>query len=189
MSPTLPPSEHPRAASIEAATGIALSEWTRRIDEAGGRDLDHAAIARLLPQRWDVTEWWAQNVTVAYEQVIGRRVIGQSCEGDFSASASRTLTGDPDAVVARWDAFMTAPRREQLGLGEPSLSATARWRYWRAPLTDGSRLSVNIAAKDDRRSTLGIEHKGIESAEGREVWKTAWTRTLTDFTAVDEENR
>lgn len=189
MSTALPPSEHPRAASIEAGTGVALTTWTRRIDAAGGRDLDHAAIARLLPQRWDVTEWWAQGVTVAYEQVIGRRVSGQSCEGDFSASASRTVAGDPDAVLARWDAFMTAQRRERLGLGGSALTSTARWRYWRAALTDGSRLSVNISAKDDRRSTLGIEHRGIGSAEGREVWKTAWTRTLTDFTAFDEENR
>lgn len=189
MSTAMPPSEHPRAASIEAATGVALSEWTRRIDQAGGRDLDHGAIARLLPQRWGVTEWWAQNVTVAYEQVIGRRVVGQSCAGDFSASASRTLAGDPDAVLARWDAFMTAQRRDQLGLDEPALTSTARWRYWRAALTDGSRLSVNITAKDDRRSTLGLEHKGIESAEGREAWKAVWTRTLRDLTAPDQETR
>lgn len=189
MTIALPPSEHPRAASIEAATGVALTTWTRRIEEAGGRDLDHAAIARLLPQRWDITEWWAQSVTVAYEQVIGRRVVGQSCAGDFSASASRTLTGDPDAVLARWDAFMTAQRRERLGLGAGDLSSTARWRYWRAALTDGSRLSVNITAKDENRSTLGLEHKGIASAEDREAWKAAWTRTLTDFTAFDEENR
>ena len=36
-------------------------------------------------------------MTIAYEQLIGRRVVGQSCAGDFAASASRTLPGDPDA--------------------------------------------------------------------------------------------
>ena len=181
--------QHRHAARIENATAVPLAAWVQRIDEAGGRDLDHAAIARMLPQRWGISEWWAQGVTVAYEQVIGRRVVGQSCEGDFAASASRTVPGGMDSVRSRWDAFMSAERREELGLEQPGLTDTARWRYWRAAVQDGTRVSVNITAKDAGRSTLGLEHKGIETAEGREVWKAAWKRTLTDFTAWDEENR
>ncbi|WP_193104893.1 hypothetical protein [Brachybacterium sp. FME24] len=200
MSTDMSPAEHPRAASIESGTGTALATWVDRIEQAGGRDLDHTAIARLLPERWDITEWWAQGVTVTYEQLIGRRVVGQSCEGDFAASASRTLVGDPDAVRARWDAYMTPARRARLGLEEPSLTDTATWRYWRAAVEDGTRLSVNITAKAaakgsatrspgagssrNPRSTLSIEHKGLGSAADRDAWKAAWTRTLDDFTAL-----
>lgn len=181
MSTETPPQEHPHAPRIESGTGTPLATWVQRIDDAGGRDLDHTAIARLLPQRWEISEWWAQGVTVAYEQLIGRRVAGQSSGGDFAASASRTLPGDPDSVRERWDGFMNPARREALGLQQPSLSDTPTWRYWRVAVSDGSRLSVNITAKDEGRSTLGIEHKGLESAEARELWKTAWKTTLTDF--------
>jgi len=195
MNTETSPREHPRAASIESGTGTALETWVQRITEAGGPDLDHAAIARLLSERWDITEWWAQGVTVAYEQVIGRRVVGQSCDGDFSASASRTVPGDIDAVRDRWVTFMTPARREQLGLEEPRLSDTATWRYWRAAVADGSRVSVNISAKDSPagrtstgpRSTLGIEHKGLETATGRDAWKAAWSRTLADFTTSPDD--
>ncbi|MGP5126308.1 hypothetical protein ACTXKL_07225 [Brachybacterium tyrofermentans] len=195
MNTETSPREHPRAASIESGTGTALETWVQRITEAGGPDLDHAAIARLLPERWDITEWWAQGVTVAYEQVIGRRVVGQSCDGDFSASASRTVPGDIDAVRDRWATFMTPARREQLGLEEPRLSDTATWRYWRAAVADGSRISVNITAKSSPagrtstgpRSTLGIEHKGLETATGRDAWKAAWSRTLADFTTSPDD--
>ncbi|MDN5899251.1 MAG: hypothetical protein L0H74_04215 [Brachybacterium sp.] len=192
---SIPPQEHRHAARIGAGTGVPLEVWTLRLDEAGGRDLDHASIARLLPQQWEISEWWAQGVTVAYEQIIGRRVVGQSCDGDFAVSASRTVPGDPDSVRDRWDGFMSPERREELGLTEPRLTDTATWRYWRAPVDDGTRLSVNITAKDEGRCTLGLEHKGIETAEGREVWKTAWKRVLTDFAALtdfttfDQENR
>lgn len=189
MSSPTTPEAHPHAARIEAGTGTPLGTWVDRLDEAGGRDLDHAALARLLGERWDVEDWWAQGVTVAYEQVIGRRVVGQSCEGTFSASASRTLPGDPDAVRDRWHAFMTATRREELGLEEPSLSDTERWRYWRAAGVDGSRVSVNITAKDEGRCTLGIEHKSLASAEERQAWKSAWKRTFDDFTTTDQESR
>lgn len=40
-----------------------------------------------------------------------------------------------------------------------------------------------------RREELGIEHKGIGTADGREAWKAAWKRTLTDFITAHEENR
>lgn len=196
MTYATPPQDHPRAASIERATGASLTTWTQRLDEAGARDFDHSVIARLLPQQWEITEWWAQGVTVAYEQIIGRRVVGQSCEGDFAASASRTVPGDMDAVRAAWHDFMTAQRRSELGLGEPRLSDSATWRYWRADVTDGTKLSVNITTKADPpgagpapRSTLGVEHKGIETADGRDVWKAAWKQTLTDFTAALKETR
>lgn len=189
MSTVIPPQEHRHAARLASGTGTSLAAWTERIDAAGGRDLDHAAIAVLLPERWGISEWWAQAVTVAYEQVIGRRRVGQRCDGDFAVSASRTVPGDPDAVRARWDAFMTPQRREELGLEEPRLTDTATWRYWRAAVDDGTRVSVNITAADTGRSALGLEHKGLATADGREVWKTAWKRTLTDFTAFDQENR
>ena len=183
MSAEILPQDHPHAARLEKGTGTPLETWARRLDEAGARELDHTAIARLLVERWEVEEWWAQGVTVAYEQVIGRRVVGQSCDGDFSASASRTVPGTPTQVRDRWDAFMTDARRDGLGLEEPSLSDTATWRYWRAAVADGSRVSVNITAKDPGRSTLGIEHKGLESSEGRAAWKDAWKQVLGEFTA------
>lgn len=191
MSTETSPRAHPRAAAIETATGASLQTWVERIDEADGRVLDHTAIARLLPERWDITEWWAQGVTVAYEQIIGRRVVGQSSAGDFAASASRTVVGDMDRVRDAWDAFLTPQRREELGLQEPSLTATDTWRYWRAAVADGSRLSVSITVTDHRdgsaRSTVGIEHKGIGTAAGRDAWKDTWKAVLTDFAAIAEK--
>lgn len=206
------PKDHPRASAISHATGTDFPTWVQRLDGAGGRDLDHTTIARLLVKDWDVQEWWAQSLTVAYEQQIGRRVVGQSCEGDFSVSASRTLDGDMDAARERWDRFMTDVRREQLGLSEGRLTDTEKWRYWRADVEDGTKLSVNITAKnvtvnngtaktgiasssadsstgDRPRSTLSIEHKGIETAEARDAWKRAWKSTLDDFTTWIKENR
>lgn len=195
MTFAIPPQDHPRAAAIETATGASLADWTRRLEEAGARALDHAAIARLLVERWEITEWWAQGVTVAYEQVIGRRVPGQSSAGDFAASASRTVPGDMDAVRGAWNAFLTTRRRSERGLGEPRLSDSATWRYWRAELTDGSTLAVNIttrahpAGDGPPRSTLGLEHKGLATAAARDLWKATWTQTLTDFTTSLKETR
>lgn len=180
----------PRARAISAATGTDFLEWARRIDALGGPGLDHASIARELPQRWEITEWWAQGVTVAYEQWIGRREVGQSCTGEYAASASRTVLGDLDAVAEAWDAFVDEARREELGLGPGRRSATDRWRYWRADVQDGSQVSVNISAAPagaarataaGPRSTVAVEHKQLATAAERETWRGAWKAVLSDF--------
>lgn len=193
MDLVTPPSEHPHASRLEGGTGVELATWVERLDAHGARDLDHTAIARHLVEEHGIDGWWAQGVTVADEQLIGRRVVGQSCEGTFSASASRTVPGDMDTVQAALDAFLTAERRAELGIGEGSLSSTPTWRYWRAAGDDGSRVSLNITAKDgageSARSTLAVEHKGLDSAEARQVWKDAWTCTLDAFLADRKETR
>ena len=43
MTATPAPQDHPRAAAVERATGTGFATWVTRLDEAGGRELDHAA--------------------------------------------------------------------------------------------------------------------------------------------------
>lgn len=180
--------DHPRAAAIQRMTGRPFADWCARLDDAGARDLDHTATARLIHEDWGMDAWWAQTVTVAYEQWIGRREVGQTCEGDFAVSASRTLPGGMDEVRDAFDSFADEDRREELGLGEPRLSDTERWRYWRADAADGSQVSVNITAKDEGRCTLSIAHKQIASAAERDAWKARWAETLTAFLTWTKEH-
>ncbi|MCS6711404.1 hypothetical protein JSY14_04970 [Brachybacterium sp. EF45031] len=179
----------PRAAAIESATGTPFREWAQMLDEAGARAMDHAEIVRTLRAggRLD-SDWWAQSLTVAYEQWIGRRVVGQTCDGAFNASASRTLPLDPDTARDTWDAFLT-PQLQELGLSDVRTSDTPRWRYWRANVADGSTLSVNISAKDQGRSVLAITHDRLEDADARDAWKARWAQVLTAFLAHLKETQ
>lgn len=185
----------PRARAIENATGVPFDVWTARLEDAGGRGMDHAALARTIHERWNIEDWWAQGIAIAFEQSIGRRDVGQTSTGDFAVSASRTVPSAPDAVLEAWDAFQDAARREQLGLGEARTSSTEAWRYWRVDGPDGSRVSMNLRAKDDGaaggapRSILAIEHKGLADADAREAWKTTWKHVLDAFVATLEETR
>ncbi len=133
------------AKSIENGTGIAWPAWEKLL--APHRDLNHTEMAKVTLAeirkvgRAGNPEWWAQSVTVAYEQQIGRRVVGQSCEGDYSVTVSKTLTGELDATAERWSSFM-AGSDELRGVAivdGPRTSATEKWRYWRCGLDGGSR--------------------------------------------------
>lgn len=84
------------------ATGRTWDQWRTVLDGWNAAALAHAQIARRLQDDEGIAHWWAQTITVAYEQHIGRRVPGQSSDGTFQTSASRTVAADLDDVFARW---------------------------------------------------------------------------------------
>lgn len=100
------------AAAIAAATGISWTDWVAWLDASDARGMSHPEIAALAQARMsagtdvDVENagWWAQSVTVAYEQQIGRRVPGQRQDGTFYVSASRTVQVEPGTAMAVWQA-------------------------------------------------------------------------------------
>lgn len=174
-------------AAIATATGRPWSEWVELLEEGGARELNHTAIAalarELMPATTERQEWWAQGVAVAYEQHAGLRVPGQSCDGDFQLSTTRTVDGDMDTALGAWDAVVGA--REEFGGvpvdGEVSTSSTERWRYWRVPLADDSRVAVNITDKAPGRATVGLVHSKLDSAEAIEQWRPVWKSLLAQL--------
>ncbi|MDO5661640.1 MAG: hypothetical protein Q4G40_03005 [Brachybacterium sp.] len=161
------------ADAIAAATGRDIAAWAEVLDAAGARDMPHPDIATLLVTEHGLTGWWAQGVTVAYEQWTGRRIVGQRCDGSFTASVSRTIPGSPEEVLADWEAFI-GPRAEELGLENLRSTSTEKWLYWRADGIDGTRVNATLQAKDDTRCVLAIGHEKIETADAKDAWKGRW---------------
>ncbi len=169
--------------AIAAATGRPWAAWRTLLDQAGAADLSHTDIARRLHEQHGVAGWWAQNLTVRFEQEIGRRVPGQGCDGAFQASASATRDGDLDAVFAAWIAHIGEPAElDGVVLEEPpATSATEKCRYWRARLDDGGRVAVHFSRKGPDRVLVGVSHDKLASAEAVERWRSFWRARLGDF--------
>lgn len=89
------------SAAVEKATGQPWEHWLSALDKAGAADMAHKDIAVLLSSKFGIGDWWAQMVTVGYEQARGRRVAHQTARG-FSASASKTIATSPAAVYRAW---------------------------------------------------------------------------------------
>ena len=64
---------HVSDATVQAKTGKTWQEWFAVLDATGARAMDHKTIAAYLYQQLRLPGWWAQMVTVAYEQARGRR--------------------------------------------------------------------------------------------------------------------
>ncbi|MCG7421836.1 hypothetical protein KW076_10335 [Micrococcus porci] len=180
--------------AIAEATGLTFEDWAAWLDARGARDLTvHAEIVGLVLERMrsgetaevGSPEWWAQGVTVAYEQHIGRRRPGQRADGTFAVTASRILEGTREEVHARAVGAVRAALSDGgalrgVGLAkEPTESATATRLFWRAVLADGTRAEL---ATEPRPQTAGkpakaavvATHSRAASAEEAAAWKAFW---------------
>lgn len=166
-----------RDEAVHASTGRRLGEWFALLDEWGAREQGHTAIARWLADEHGVEGWWAQNVTVAYEQERGMRVPGQRADGTFSVSASKTVAVPVDELFAAFED--EALRRRWLGdyevavrTARPGKSITAAWEE------GTTRLAIGFYAKGDAKSQVALAHERIAEARRADELKAFWRDRL-----------
>ena len=128
-------------------------------------------------------EWYAQSVTIAYEQAGGRRVAGQGTDGTFQVSASVTVAAPPAAIwphladAGLRAAWVEAPH-EVTGQTEPR---TSRWS-----LPDGGRVTVRLDPLDAARTRVAIQHSRVPAQERLAPTKAQWRAALARLrTALD----
>jgi uncharacterized protein YndB with AHSA1/START domain len=166
-------------------TGRSWDEWFELLDEWGATKQKHADIARWLIEEHDVEGWWAQTVTVGYEQARGMRQAGQSADGSFTGNASKTINVPAEDV---FDAFADDSRRAEW-LSDASVTPTTinRPKSFRATWDDGaSRVVVWLTPKDDNKTQVAIQHEKLPNADSAAEMKAYWRDRLNVLKKVLE---
>jgi hypothetical protein len=112
---------------LAAATGRVRAEWHAVLDAAGAREWKHPQIAAWLQSEHEVDGWWAQGITVGYEQAIGRRLPGQTADGTFAGSVTKTFAGKRADNVSSMLAALENRLGEPTTVAPDSPWSTARW--------------------------------------------------------------
>jgi hypothetical protein len=163
--------------SVLKNTGRTWDQWFKLLDKSGAKDKKHPEIARWLSEEHGVDGWWAQSVTVAYEQDRGMRAPGQRADGTYSVSASKTVKVPVEVL---FEAFRDESVREGW-LGEyevavrtarPGISMTAEWE-------EGStRLNAGFYAKGPGKSQVALAHEKIVDAQQADELKAFWRERM-----------
>ena len=158
---------------VRANTGHTWDEWFALLDAWGATERPHTEIARWVAGEHEVGGWWAQGVTVAYEQARGLRAPGQRRGGLFEASASKTVAVPVERLYA---AFAEPGLRERWLPGATFEVRTAQpGKSIRADWEDGStRLVINFTARGDAKSQVALVHGRIPDAGSAEKLRTFW---------------
>jgi hypothetical protein len=163
--------------SVLKNTRRTWDEWFRLLDEWGAKNKKHPEIARWLSEEHLVDGWWAQSVTVAYEQERGMRAPGQRADGTYSVSASKTVDVPVETL---FEAFHDEGLRERwLGQFEfnirtnrPNKSMTAEWE------DTSTRLSLGFNPKGAGKSQVGLAHEKIADPQQADELKSFWRERL-----------
>ncbi|MEV6651830.1 hypothetical protein [Streptomyces sp. NPDC051219] len=164
-------------AAVRERTGRSGEEWFTLLDTWGGTERTHTEIARFLVEEHGVDGWWAQSVTVAYEQARGMRAPGQKSDGYFSAGASKTVSVSVDRL---FEAFENTALRERWlpGARVRVRTATAA-KSFRADWEDGpTRLVVGFTAKGEAKALVGVQHERLTDADTAARMKAYWRERL-----------
>jgi uncharacterized protein YndB with AHSA1/START domain len=175
-------SDPQQSPAAEKATGRSNEEWFARLDDWGAAERTHAEIARWLAENEGVSNWWAQMLTVAYEQARGRRMPHERPDG-FRITASKTIA----VPLAELFAAFTDEARRARWLPDAPLTvrtATAS-RSARYDWGDGSsRVNVGFTAKSDTTSTIALSHERLPDADAAAAMKAWWRERLTDLESM-----
>ncbi|RRS01630.1 SRPBCC family protein [Glycomyces terrestris] len=156
-------------------TGADWKTWLALLDERGAAELGHTAIARMLVSEFEIDGWWAQSITVGYEQERNLREPGQRPDGTFSASASKTVAAPIGSVFEQLaDPELQAAWLDGIELSQRSASPPKSVRF---DASDGTQVYANLTAKGDK-TAVGIEVAKLESAEAAAAAKAAWKDRL-----------
>lgn len=172
-------------ASIEKATKKSWEQWVKELDESGGRDLSHADLARKLHEvldgKVDSHSWWAQGITVAYEQHIGKRIPGQLANGLFELAISKTVASSRSNLfirVVEWFEGHTELNGQELH--KPRSSETPNRSNWRCDFADGSKFAATVEG-DDKKSKLVLSHTSVPSKQEADNWKVFWKKVADEL--------
>jgi hypothetical protein len=170
--------------AVARRTDRAWDEWFEILDDWNATKRSHAEIARWLSDEHDVEGWWAQSITVGYEQARGMRQAGQGADGKFSASASKTVNVPAEQA---FDAFAEEDRRaEWLPDVNIEPSTVNRPKSFRAEWEDGTRVAVWITSKGDDKTSISLQHEKLADGDVAAEMKAYWRARLGELKTVLE---
>ena len=162
---------------VRANTGRAWDEWFALLDQWGAVERPHPEIARWLNEEHGVPGWWAQGVTVAYEQARGLRAPGQRRGGQFEVNASKTVAVPVERL---YEAFTDPAVRERWLPGAAVEVRNARpGKSIRANWDDGStRLVIAFTARGEAKSQVALVHERVPDAGTADKLKAFWRERM-----------
>jgi hypothetical protein len=168
--------------AVQAKTGKGWEEWAAVLDKEKADKLPHKAIAELLNQKYELSNWWSQMVTVGYERMRGLRQVHETKQG-FVASISRTINLSRPEL---WELLQEPVRMKWLTVPHKVASHNTP-KTLRLNMPDGSRVEFGIIDKG-KKSSITAQHSYLKDAKEVAEKKELWAKLLGALKALAEED-
>lgn len=180
------PSDKPSTSEgVRKGTGRDRDEWFALLDAWGATGRKYREIAGWLTGAHDLSKWWAQKLTVEYEQARGLRSPGVRPRGTFTVGASKTVYVPVERLFA---SFVDARLRERWLPGVVLRKrASQPGRSARFDQDDATRVVVDFAATGEGKSQATVQHEGLPDARAAAKAKAYWRERLAALKVMLED--
>jgi uncharacterized protein YndB with AHSA1/START domain len=159
-------------AAVKARTGCTWERWVGALDYVKASTWSHRDIARHIAEKYRLSSWWSQTVTVGYERIKGLRAIGQRRDSGFDANKCRTF-GVP--VHRLYRAFRDARTRDRwLEGATDSVRTTTPDRSIRMQWPGGTTVQATFLPKGRSRSIVQVRHGEFPTREAALAQRAFW---------------
>ena len=165
--------------AVKKSTGKTLKEWFSILNKAGAKKMEQKQVAKLLHQKYGLSGWWSQMVTVQYEQEIKGRKKHEKPEG-FQVSKSTTLT----ASVTKIFNMINSPIKRIIWLKDPAITIikSTKDKSIRGKWIDKkTNIEFQFYPKDNNKTQLVVQQSRIKSEKEAETMKTYWGKQLNNL--------
>ncbi len=163
-------------ATLRARTGRTWERWVKALDHVGADGWPHSRIAKYVHEECRVPGWWSQTVAVGYERIRGLRAVGQSRDGTFEATKSKTLSVSLPRLFKAW----SDPRVRAKWLPGVALTVrtATREKYMRITWADQTSVAVGFTAKAAVKSEVAVQHSKLADKSTATAMKAYWEGRL-----------
>jgi uncharacterized protein YndB with AHSA1/START domain len=163
-------------AAVKAKTGCTWERWVWALDRAKADKWPHREVAKYIGEKYKMSSWWSQTVTVGYERIKGLRAIGQRRDGSFEATKSRTLSVP---LPRLYRAFSDKRWRSRwLGRVDITVRSATRERSMRIIWSDGTLVQAMFFRKGAGRSQVQIQHGRFQDRPAADGMRRFWGERL-----------
>ena len=162
-------------AAVEAKTGCTWERWVEFLDHFGAAEMPHREIAALVHEKWKLSGWWSQNVTVGYERIKGLRERGQRRSGHYEVSKSKTFSVP---IAELFDAVSKKRSRDRWLPDAVKVRKSSKSRSVRLDMKDGAIAAFWFTAKGASKTTLSVQQEKLLDKATQERVKEYWGERL-----------
>ena len=184
--------------AIMQKTGRPWTEWFSILDDFDCKKHGHKQSAAFLQKECGASGWWAQTITVRYEQARGLRRVGQRSDGKFGFSFRRTLDVEAQSI---YEAFvdenlfsawygaaveislsekgyfkLATGERGDIRIWKPERRLKLKWRQ--AEDSQAADLEIRTEPKNEEQSRLTIDFTKIAEEGEYHALRDFWEKAL-----------
>lgn len=167
--------------TLQQKTGKTWQQWFAILHSVNAEGLHHKEIAQFLSTQPQVNDWWAQMITVGYEQYYGRRERHQKPDG-YEISVSKTYPLPLSSLFNAWTNETVRKKwlTEDIHIRKKTANKSLRITW----VDNVTSVTVNFYEKGIDKSQVVVQHAKLTDKDTAENQKLFWKSKLSKLEEI-----